>query len=330
MNLSFLPYLLTATQQERPETTLDGFLFPVQGSEAAAQHDHVFMILMYVAGFFFLLINAATVYFSIKYRKSKSPEPPKSSSHNNTLEIVWTIIPTVLVAWLFYIGMDGYVQRRYAPEGSYEIKVTGQKWSWNFTYPNGIQHNELHAPMGENVRLIMDSRDVIHSVWIPEYRIKMDVVPGRYTETWFNATRAGEYPLKCAEYCGTEHSSMYAKVVIHDRPEFDQWMLENGNLLADLSPVEAGEKLFSIKSCVACHSTNGTPLVGPSMKNMFGSERKFTDGTTAVADENYIRESLLEPNAKVVEGFAPVMTTFQGLLKAEEMDAIIEYLKTVQ
>ncbi|MDP6941290.1 MAG: cytochrome c oxidase subunit II [Planctomycetota bacterium] len=327
MTLSFLPLL---QQAEKVETTLDGFLFPVQGSEAAAQHDHVFMILMYVAGFFFLLINAAAIYFSVKFRKSKSPEPQPSSNHNNSLEIVWTIIPTILVAWLFYIGMDGYVQRRYAPEDSYEIKVTGQKWSWNFTYPNGVQHNELHAPMGENVRLIMDSRDVIHSVWIPEFRIKMDVVPGRYTETWFNATRTGEYPLKCAEYCGTEHSSMFAKVVIHDRPGFDKWMMENSDFLANLSPVEAGEKLFSMKGCVACHTTNGTPLVGPTVKGMFGAERKFTDGTTAIADENYIRESLLEPLAKVVEGFAPSMPTFQGQLKAEEMDAIIEYIKTVQ
>jgi len=186
MNLSLIPFILQEAVQE-PETKVDSFLFPVQGSTEAAHHDEVFMILMYVAGFFFLLINAAAVYFAIKYRKSKAPQPEPSPSHNNTLEIVWTVIPTILVAWLFYIGMEGYVERRVAPEGSYEIKVTGQKWSWNFTYPNGLQHNELHAPVGRNVRLVIDSRDVIHSVWIPEFRIKMDAVPGRYTETCFNA-----------------------------------------------------------------------------------------------------------------------------------------------
>lgn len=327
MNFSLLSLML----QELPQriTTQDGFFFPKQGTAEAVVHDHVFMILIWVAGFFFLLINAAAVYFAIKYRKSKCPEPQPSPSHNNTLEMVWTIIPTLLCVWFFYIGVDGYINRRVAPEGSYEIQVTGQKWSWLFTYPNGAQSTELHAPANENVRLILDSRDVIHSVWIPEFRIKQDVVPGRYTETWFNSTIIGEFTMKCTEYCGTDHSGMYAPVIIQEKADFDAWLAANSNPLEGLTPAEAGEKLVTLRGCLACHSVDGSPLIGPSLKGVFGSERKFTDGSTAIADENYIRESLLEPNTKIVEGYAPVMSVFNHLPE-EEISALIAYLKTVK
>jgi cytochrome c oxidase subunit 2 len=327
MTFSILHTALQAAQEGTPQ---GDFFFPVQGSEAAAAHDQIFMILIYVAGFFFLLINAAALYFSIRYRKSRCPEPQPSPSHNNKLEIMWTIIPTLICVWFFYIQMVGFVDRRIAPVGSYEIKVTGQKWRWNFTYPNGFQSNELHAPIGENVRLILDSRDVIHSVWIPEFRIKQDVVPGRYTETWFNATIPGNYTLKCTEYCGTDHSGMKSPVVIQSRLEFDQWLEENNNLLADLTPVEAGERLFSLKGCVACHTLDGSALIGPTTKGSFGSERNFADGSSGTVDENYIRESLLEPASKVVDGFAPVMPSFQGQLKEEEIVAIIEFIKSAK
>ena len=328
MTFSLIPFLLQ--QPVRGETTQGGFWFPVQGSEAAAQQDEVFMALFYLIGFSFLVITVAAAYFAIKYRKSKNPEPQPSPSHNNTLEIVWTAIPSVLMVWVFYVGLESFVDSKQAPEDSYEIKATGQKWSWIFTYPNGMKHNELHAPLGENVRIVLDSRDVIHSAWIPEFRIKMDVVPGRYTDIWFNANKTGNYTMKCAEYCGTEHSSMLAKVVIHEPADFERWMEENGDLLADLSPVEAGEKLFTMRGCVACHTTDGSVRIGPSLKGMFGSERKFIDGSSLVADENYIRESLLEPMTKIVEGFAPAMPTFQGQLSSEEIDAIIEFIKSVK
>ena len=327
MNFSLLTPLVQEAQQRI--TTQDGFFFPAQGTSEAAIHDQVFMYLIYVAGFFFLLINAAAVYFSIKYNRSKCPEPQPSPSHNNTLEMVWTIIPTLICVWLFYIGVDGFMKRTQAPEGSYEIQVTGQKWSWNFTYPNGAQSNELHAPVGENIRLIMNSKDVLHSVWIPEFRIKQDVVPGRYTETWFNSEIEGTFPMKCTEYCGTDHSGMWSPVVIQPQAEFDAWLASMSNPYEGMSPAEMGEKVLTMKGCIACHTTDGTAKIGPTLKGSFGTERALTDGTTVPFDENYVRESLLEPMAKVADGFQPIMPVSNDL-KEEEISAIIAYLKSIK
>lgn len=326
MNLSLLTTLVQEVQERT--TTDGGFLFPSQGTAEAAVHDDVFMYILAISGFFFLLINAAAVYFSIKYRRSKCPEPQPSPSHNNTLEMVWTIIPTLICVWLFYIGLDGFIARTKAPEGSYEINVTGQKWSWVFTYPNGAQSKELHAPSNTNVRLIIESRDVLHSVWIPEFRIKQDAVPGRYTETWFNSKIEGQFTMKCTEYCGTDHNAMWSTVIIQSKDEFDKWLEDASNPYEGLTPAEAGRAAFELKGCTACHTTDGSDGIGPNLVGAFGNERKLADGSTVNFDENYIRESILSPTTKVAEGYPAVMPP--GEYKEEEIAHLITYIKSLK
>ena len=205
--------------------------------------------------------------------------------------------------------------------------VEGQKWNWSFTYPNGYVDANLHVPVDRPVQLVMSSADVIHSLYVPVFRIKQDVVPGRYSKVWFEATEPGEYDLFCAEYCGTSHSDMLALVVVHPPGEFEAWLEQASNFLETMSPVDAGRKLFQVRGCMQCHSMDGSAKTGPTLLGVFGRSENMANGTTLTVDENYIRESILEPNARVVAGFEPVMPTYQGRLKDAEIMAIIEYLK---
>jgi cytochrome c oxidase subunit 2 len=207
--------------------------------------------------------------------------------------------------------------------------VTGQKWQWFFTYPNGYVTGELHVPVDRPVELTMTSEDVIHSLWIPAFRVKKDVVPGRYNKAWFEATEPGEYPLLCTEYCGTGHSDMLTRVTVHRPGEFETWLREAADLLGTLPPAEAGLKLYETKGCKQCHSLDGSAGVGPSFKNLFGSERHLADGGQVVADENYVRHSILEPMSQVSLGFDPVMPTYAGKLKDQEITMLIAYLKSI-
>jgi len=323
MTLSALLSIATALQQG----TDGDFLFPPQASTVAGAHDWVFYMLTVVAGISFALICAATVWFAWRYRSSACPEPQESTSHSTFVELIWTFVPTIFLVYLFWVGMDRYVDFKAPPVDAYEIKATAQKWNWNFTYPDGTQHNELHVPVDTDVRILIESRDVLHSLFVPAFRVKMDAVPGRYTDLWFNATKTGTYHLFCTEYCGMDHAAMITKAVVHEKKGFDNWLKENGDLLAIMTPLEAGEKFFTMKGCVACHSLDGTDLVGPSLKGTFGTERELTDGTKVVMDENYIRKSILEPQAELVAGFPPTMPTFQGQLKDAEIDAVIEFIK---
>jgi cytochrome c oxidase subunit 2 len=216
-----------------------------------------------------------------------------------------------------------------APANAYEILVDGQKWNWTFTYPNGYADSMLHVPVDRPVQLVMSSADVIHSLYVPAFRIKMDVVPGRYSKAWFEATAPGEYELFCAEYCGTDHSSMITKVVVHPVGEFETWLEQASNFLETMSPVDAGRKLYQIRGCQQCHSVDGSAKTGPTLLGVFGKTETLTDGTSVVADENYIRQSILDPASQVVAGYEPVMPTYQGRIKDEEITVIIEYLKSL-
>ncbi|RMH04807.1 MAG: cytochrome c oxidase subunit II [Planctomycetota bacterium] len=308
-----------------------GIFFPRPVTEAAAEHDRVFFLIFWIAAFFFALINVGAVVFAVRYRRRRKGEPvEKSPSHNTRLELVWTIIPTIIVCYLFWSGLKGYVDRRTAPPGAYTIYVTGQKWAWSFAYPEGFASNELHAPVGRPVKLVLTSNDVLHSVFIPAFRIKMDAVPGRYTETWFKADEAGRYNLFCAEYCGSQHSLMSAPVIIHrDRKTFDDWVKSQTDL-SDLSPLELGQRLYTLKTCSSCHSTDGSKIVGPSFKDLYLSERELEDGSTVTADEDYLRRSILQSTAQVVKGFSPAMPDFSaGPLKVQpnELIGLITFIK---
>jgi cytochrome c oxidase subunit 2 len=219
-----------------------------------------------------------------------------------------------------------------APKDALEIKVTGQKWFWVFDYPNGANSmNDLVVPVGKPVKLLMSSQDVIHSFFVPDFRVKMDVLPNRYTITWFEALNEGEYEIFCTEYCGKGHSEMLGKVKVLSEEDYAKWL---SSAAADIpegaSLEEVGAKLYTSKACVTCHSLDGTPGVAPSFLNKFGSQEQLTNGTNILVDENYVRESILNPQAKVVLGFQPVMPTYQGVLTDRQIDALIAYLKTLK
>lgn len=279
-------------------------------------------------------ILIAIGYFIYKYRRKSENDVTPVITHNNKLEVTWSVIPLVITLILFGWGYQTFVNLTTPPDDAYEVQVTAQKWFWLFQYENGAQsRNELHVPAGRPVKLVMSSRDVIHSFYVPDFRIKQDVVPGRYTEAWFNAPETGESIVFCTEYCGTDHSNMMAKVVVHEQQEFEDWLASNSGGSAkpdDLTQAEWGKQLAQEWACSTCHSADGSRLTGPTWQGKFGSQEELEDGTTVTVDENYIRESILEPNAKVVAGFAPVMNTYQGQLNDEQINAIIEYIKTLK
>jgi cytochrome c oxidase subunit 2 len=304
-------------------------LFPAPRSTTAGHVDDLFYFILLVCAFFFAIIVGVMVLFLFKYRERPGSSVQSSPSHNNALEVAWTVVPGIFVGVIFFWGFVGYLDMRQPPDNSYEIQVTAKKWSWSFTYPNGHVDNNLHVPEDRAVRLVMSSDDVIHSLYIPAFRLKMDVIPGRYTTTWFESETPGEYTLFCAEYCGTQHSNMLAKVVVHPSGEFDKWLEDAANFLETVTPVQAGEILYQRRGCIQCHSVDGSAKVGPTFKEVFGSQQGLIDGSSVTVDENYLRESILEPQAKVRAGYKPVMPTYQGQLKDEEISALIAYIKSL-
>ena len=308
---------------------MGSFWMPPQGSTTAAGVDWLFGFIFWICAVFFVGIVATMSYFVARYRRRPGVEAVKTATHSNVLEITWSVIPLLLVIVIFFLGFQVYLDMRTPPANAYEVQVSAQKWSWSFTYPNGYIDPDLHVPVDRAVRLVMQSEDVIHSFFVPAFRIKMDVVPGRYTKTWFRATDPGEYVIFCTEYCGTGHSDMLSTVVVHPPGEFENWLDEAANFLETLPPDEAGEKLFTARGCPQCHTVDGSAGIGPSLSGLYGSSHVLADGASVIVDENYVRESILEPQAKVSAGFEPVMPTYQGRLEDEEITAIIAYMKTL-
>lgn len=311
-----------------------GFWMPKQGSTSAARVDWLFYWITGISTFFFALVVFLLLYFVWKYRARPGHVEQPSAEHNTPLEVTWTVVPVLIVVWIFWEGFTGFVDLATPPENAYEVQVLGQKWNWSFTYDNGVTSPDLHVPVDTDVRLIMTSQDVIHSLYIPEFRIKRDAVPGRYEKEWFHATATGDYQIFCAEYCGTQHSSMLSKVIVQTPAEFKKWLDAEGNFIEKLPPDklwEGGQKLYNQRGCKQCHSIDGTVGIGPSFKGIWGHQASLVGGGSVMVDENYVRESILEPQAKIVAGFqAGVMPTFQGRLKDKEITAIIEYLKTLK
>ena len=310
-----------------PEGDGGSFWMPPQVSTTAHSVDWLFHFILAISVFFFLLIVIVMLVFVLKYRRREGQAAEQSPSHNMALEVTWTVIPVILVIVIFFFGFKGFLDIATPPANAYEVLVEGQKWNWSFTYPNGYVDENLHVPVDRPVRLVMSSADVIHSLYVPAFRIKNDVVPGRYSKAWFEATVPGEYDLFCAEYCGTSHSDMVAHVIVHPVGEFEIWLEKASNFLDTMTPVDAGRKLFQVRGCTQCHSMDGTPKTGPTLLDVFGRTETMTNGEVLTVDENYIRESILEPGARVVAGFEAVMPTYQGRLKDAEIMAIIEYLK---
>jgi cytochrome c oxidase subunit II len=308
---------------------MGSFWMPPQSSTVAPAVDALFYLIFWISAVFFVGIVGAMLVFLLRYRRREGHEAQKTSSHNTALELTWSIIPLILVVVIFYMGFKVYLDMQNPPANAYEVQVNAQKWSWNFTYPNGYVDANLHVPVDRPIKLVMQSEDVIHSFFVPAFRVKMDVVPGRYTRTWFHATEIGEYVIFCTEYCGTGHSDMLASVVVHPPGEFETWLEAASNFLDTLPPDEAGEKLFVVRGCPQCHTVDGSGSTGPTFQGLWGSTHTLADGASVEVEENYVRESILDPQAKVAAGFDPVMPTYQGRLKDEEITAIIAYMKTL-
>ncbi|MEZ4397087.1 MAG: cytochrome c oxidase subunit II [Candidatus Krumholzibacteriia bacterium] len=310
--------------------TAGSFWMPRQGTALAGEVDSIFDFILWLSLFFFTLIVGLMIVFIVRYRQRRRDELPETSpSHNTALELTWTLVPVALVVVIFTVGFRGYLRLTVTPTDSYEVLVTAQKWNWQFTYPNGYSDPELHVPAGKPVRLVMSSQDVIHSFFVPDFRVKRDVVPGRYSKVWFEADEPGEHAILCAEFCGTGHSDMLSKVIVQPQAEFDAWLDNAGGFLDKLPPAEAGERVTRSLGCNVCHSSDGRRLAGPTYKGLFGHEVKLRDGSTVIADEDYIRNSILDPQGQVVEGFDPVMPTFQGRINDKEITVIIAYIKSL-
>ncbi|MCA9773482.1 MAG: cytochrome c oxidase subunit II [Myxococcales bacterium] len=305
------------------------FWFPPQASTVAAASDRLWYAIYWLSVAGFIGVVIALAFFLVRYRNKGVRPAEDQTSHNTTLELTWTILPVFLVIAMFWFGLTGYIDMRTPPRGAYEIGVTGVKWNWTFTYPNGLKTKDLHVPVDRPVRLVMTSEDVIHSFFVPAFRVKMDVVPGRYNDMWFEATTPGNYRFTCTEYCGAKHWDMMGNVVVHERGGFESWLDQEESQLAGASPVEKGGKLFQTLGCVACHSVDGSPGLAPTLKAAFGRQESLTDGSKIVIDENYIRESVVNPAAKVVAGFNPIMPAYQGRVSDEDLTAIIQYIKSL-
>jgi cytochrome c oxidase subunit 2 len=311
--------------------TSTSLILPPESSTIAGEVDALFYFILYTGIFLFAVVTLASLYFILKYRRRTKVTTTSGVAHNTALEIAWTAIPTVLILIVFFWGFKTYIKMNVVPKDAIEIKVTGQRWFWSFDYPEGATTmNELVVPVGKPVKLLMSSKDVIHSFFVPNFRIKMDVIPNRYTITWFEATRKGEYNLFCAEYCGKGHSEMIGKVKVVSEREYTEW-IEAGSALGEgMSLEDFGARLYVKKACNTCHSIDGSANVAPTFKSIYGHEVFIADGSRVLVDENYVREAILNPQAKVVAGFQPVMPTYQGLLKDREIDALIAYIKSLQ
>jgi cytochrome c oxidase subunit II len=297
----------------------------------AGDIDALFNFIYIASAILLALVTAVIVLFVLRYRRRGNASLTSGLDHNLTIEIVWTVIPTIVVFIIFAWGFKDFIRLHVAPGQSMQVKVTGQKWFWSFDYPEGVTSvNELVVPLDKPVKLLMSSRDVIHSFYVPNFRVKMDVLPNRYSMVWFEATDTGSYNLFCTEYCGTNHSAMIGKVRVVSTAEYTEWLEKSSGPGEGESLASYGAKLYQQKACITCHSVDGKAGTGPSFKGIFGHPVELEGGSSATVDENYIRESVLEPKAKVVRGFQPVMPTYQGLLKDKQIDALVEYIKSLQ
>ena len=244
------------------------------------------------------------------------------------LEIIWTVVPTLLVLTMFYYGLTGFNFLKRAPQDAMKVKVIARQWSWLFEYENGLRSTELKVPVGKPIKLLLTSQDVIHSFYAPAFRIKQDVVPGMVNSLWFQSTEVGEFDVLCSQYCGLQHAKMLTKIVVLPEEEFKKWYQTGKEMEAKLPP--SGTQLFQERGCKACHTIDGTPGLGPTLKGLFGKTvTVLTDGKERklVADEAYLRKSILEPNVDIVKGFPPIMPPLKGLLTDQEIDALVSYLK---
>ena len=302
-------------------------LFPERASTIAPRVDALYFFLLAIAIFFGLLIAGLIVYYAVKFHR-RSPDAVGARIHGGmVLEVTWTVVPLLITMVIFVWGASVYFAMARPPDETLNIYVVGKQWMWKFQHLDGQREiNELHVPIGRPVKLITTSEDVIHDFFVPAFRVKADVLPGRYVTIWFQPTRPGRYHLFCAEYCGTRHSGMIGEVVVMEPNEYETWLSGGA---AEGSLASAGAKLFQDLACNTCHRPDAQGR-GPVLEGLFGKTVTLQSGETVTVDEAYVRESILTPSAKITAGFQPIMPTFQGLVTEEQLLALIEYVKSLQ
>lgn len=305
---------------------MSGFpLFPDQASVGAQRVDAVYFALLAVSAFFVVLIFVLIIYFAIKYRREAKVDRVIRRTDYLKLEMTWIIIPLLIAFGIFGWAAKVYFDLKTPPDDALEIYVVGKQWMWKIQHPNGVREiDELHIPLGRTVKLTMTSQDVIHSFFIPAFRVKQDVLPGRYTSEWFKATKVGEYHLFCAEYCGTSHSGMVGKVVVMEPLEYERWLLQG---VARESMAASGELLYTKLSCGTCHKSGGR---APDLAGLFNRQVQLEGGGEVTADREYIRESIINPMAKIVKGYPRMMPTYRTQLTEDQVNEVIEYIKSMR
>lgn len=300
--------------------------FPPEASSVAGQVDALYFFLLALSAFFTVAVATTVVFFAIKYKRTHADQVPEQIEGNILLELTWSIIPLGLALFTFFWSTAVFFNIARPPDNALQMYVVGKQWMWKVQHPEGVREiNSLHVPLGQPVKLLMATEDVIHSFYIPAFRMKADVVPGKYTSMWFKPTKTGTFHLFCAEYCGTKHSGMIGEVVVMEPAAYQQWLAGGPS---SGSMVSRGEKLFTDLACVTCH-LNGPSQRGPSLINLPGKPVQLASGGTVLADDNYLRESILNPTAKVVAGYQPVMPSFQGLVNEEGLMALLTYIKSL-
>ncbi|PIT99589.1 MAG: cytochrome c oxidase subunit II [Bdellovibrionales bacterium CG10_big_fil_rev_8_21_14_0_10_45_34] len=303
---------------------------PVQASTFAGDVDAVYNFMLWVSIFFFVVLMGGMTIFVVKYKRKTHTDKTPHITHNYFLEFLWSFIPLVLLLGVFYWGWVVYHKMRTFPDNAIEVQVVGKQWLWEMHYKNGKKvTNDMVVPVDTPVVLNITASDVLHSFFVPSFRIKQDAVPGRMSKLWFEANAVGNYRIFCTEFCGTAHSQMIGSVKVIPQDEYQKWLETDDS--AGMSLAQKGETLYKNKGCNACHTTDGEARVGPSFKGLFDSPRSFVGGGNIdKADANYIVESILNPQAKVVQGYQGViMPPFQGQITEEEIGFIIEYIKSL-
>jgi len=302
--------------------------FPEQASQQAANVDALYFFLLAVSAFFSALIAILIVFFAVRFRRRSDTEVGEAIHGSLALELMWTFIPLGITMVMFVWGAVTFFHMTRPPQNAMEIYVVGKQWMWKLEHMDGAREiNELHLPVGRPVKLIMGSEDVIHSFFIPSFRAKADVIPGRFNTLWFTPSKAGRYHIFCTQYCGTKHSNMIGWATVMEPAEYQAWVAGNvtGGTMA-----ENGAKLFSDLSCNTCHLDSGQAQGrGPSLRNLYGRQVLLQRLETTVADDAYLRESILNPQAKIVSGFQPLMPTYQGLVTEEQLLQLIAYVKSL-
>ena len=300
---------------------------PNQASTLAPRVDNLYFFLIAVTAFFSTLIALLVIVFAVKYRRRHAAEVGAPITGSVPLELMWSVIPFGISMVIFAWGANVYFDIFRPPDQTLQIYAVGKRWMWKFQHMDGQREiNELHVPLGRAVKVTLTSEDVIHNLFFPAFRVKVDAIPGRYQTLWFTPTQAGEYHIFCAEYCGTNHSGMVGRVIVMEPTAYQAWLSGGAG---ESSLVARGQRAFEELACHTCHMV-GQAGRGPSLQGLFGSQVKLADGGTVLADEAYLRESILRPQAKLVAGYQPIMPTFQGLVSEEALIGMIEYIKSLQ